>query len=617
MKALTVFLLISFTAAVQANCKVDPSKVILFVDTNESDLEIATAEKAACSRGERVVVVPKNYKDYRKYTEVITKTRNDLYECEKAKKPCVEVYNKMETALVNLDKFRRTQPDLQKAIKQSLAEIKEKKGKIQSLIISGHNGGGSFGGNKGSFGRQELNYMMEDLKDINEIKSVLLLGCYTGVQKEVMEWKKMFPDVRMIAGYDDSAPLSHRPQGHKFLSELLLKEKGLASQADAKKLQSYAQANLSSLFTLNSGLYLQCVDPKKNETEYYYGSKKKTKKFSVIDMEACKDQEKIKDLAAKVSKYYNGELEVPENTSSGELRQLYNLGRSLEHCFDPDAPIVNMNNVFNLLFYEGVKKSFAHHYKNDLETVEKNLQELTVEMMEANADAAISKTEKEYEKVKLKLEAMEKDPQGYLNSLEKAHKESREELEKFKSSPAFESIKQFFLPNGEFNYDSILPETPEVKAAYREYNAKRRKIRDVEYSLKDEKDFPGRAIRYAKEDVKDYERSLMRLKANKTQIPENFQKIKEMWIPTASNLTKKTRKETLENMHKIGGIIDLPYIPGKYKSQLYWLNSVTSNHLQHFQNPFSWHEFNGSSVERPQRDTALSRYYDPNAPDRW
>jgi hypothetical protein len=71
---LGLILLPTFANAQECKTKVDPSKIVLFIDTNKGDLEIETVQKAACARGERLVIVPKNYKEYTAYSVALEKT---------------------------------------------------------------------------------------------------------------------------------------------------------------------------------------------------------------------------------------------------------------------------------------------------------------------------------------------------------------------------------------------------------------------------------------------------------------------------------------------------------------------------------------------------------------
>ncbi|WPU64867.1 hypothetical protein [Peredibacter starrii] len=456
-----------------ASCQdsIKSDKYMLFIDTNESEREIETAEKAACARGEKMVIVPKNYKDYRTYMEEMAKAKKVAMDCTK-KNPtsttaCRDVQVAFRQSYEKMEKFRLSQPKIETGTDEALKEIKSKNGKLNNLIISGHDGGGEFGGAKGRMSREDLSKAMAKYKDINNVSTLMLLGCYTGVQKEIIEWKNIFPDVRMIGGYDDSAPLSDKPAGHQFITELLTKEKALIANADQKKLQNFTRANVKSLTLLNAAVYVNCEDGT-NKEEFYYTSKNRGKHFSPYGAKECHEKEKeFNDIITQMAPYETGEKEPPADTARGELRQLYIKARNLEHCSDFLKKEINVSNLFNLLFYQGIKDSFAAFYKDDLAAAEKAVEEM--------------------------------------------------------------------------------------KKKYPNY-------------------------------------------------------LKDIWVPTAENLAKHSRKEMLENIHNIHGILSKADLSREEKKVLRWTGHVSSRHLHEFGNPFSWHEYTSGTPEAPRYPLRLANY---------
>lgn len=467
---LTLLILPSY---VSASCQdtIKSNNFMLFIDTNESELEIATAEKAACARGEKILVVPKNYKEYRGIIKNIHQAEKDYTDCVKKNlaRPgtCLKETSNMVKAQEELPKFQSSQPKTDKAVEEVLKEIRSKKGKVSNLIISGHDGGGEFGGRKGKIDREDLKQIMKKYKDVNDVSTLMLLGCYTGVQQEINEWKNIFPEARMIAGYDDSAPLSDKPVGHQFITEILTKEKKLLAQADQKKLQDFTRDNLKSLGQLNAAVYLDCEEGQKGE-EYYYSSKHRSQSFALYGNSSCKGKEKdFDEILTQMGLYESGKKEPPTDTARGEIRQIYIKARNLEHCGQYFKKRLNLNNIFNLLFYEGVKKNFAAYYKSDL----------------AQADKVIK----------------------------------------------------------------------QLVAKYPNY-------------------------------------------------------LKDLWTPTGENLAKHSRKDLLTNIHRIHGILAKSDISEQHKRVLSWLADVTTHHLQHFQNPFSWHEYKSALPDSPDRPKLLSSH---------
>ncbi|WPU64865.1 hypothetical protein [Peredibacter starrii] len=600
-------LLVSIGAHAQCNKKVDPNKVILFIDTNNSELEIATTEKAACERGERLMVVPKNHKEYIKYTNAVIASTKKVERCRTAKTDCTSANAEYEKAQQELDKLSRSNKNISKQTQEALAEIKNSGAKLQNLTISGHDGGGHFGGYKGDFGRQELAAIMKNFKDINEVKSVLLLGCYTGVPKEIIEWKHIFPEVKIIAGYDGSAPLSDKPAGHQYISDILLKEKSLLKNAEQKKLQSYAKQNIQGLTQMNAAMYVYCSDGTK-EGEFYYGSLKEGKAFRPFDINECEGKRnQIEELISKVNQYYSGELEVPKNTASGELRQIYNEARRIEHCGEILQMELNLNAVFNLLFYEGAKQNFANYYKDDLAEAEKILSEFKLEDMEKGFNEAQEKQNKFIESIRAEIESLEKNPEAAVAAEQKKLEEFTKKRDALFNDPKFARVKSYINPeNGAYNgpmdlAENLVPLAQELMNSAMTYSA----------------------LKYTAEAVKANPQGMVLAKRQVLVSEENnqknqilaFQQLKEklakpenkVWVPTAKNLSSKTRKETLANIHNAHAILSVEGLPAKQRQALSWMVQASSAHLGYFQNPFSWHEFTGRT-EDPQFPIRLKDY---------
>ncbi|WP_408097839.1 hypothetical protein ACJVC5_02685 [Peredibacter sp. HCB2-198] len=592
-------LLLSIGAHAQCNKKVDPNKVILFIDTNNSELEIATTEKAACERGERLVVVPKNYKDYIKHTNAMISVSKKYEKCTKEKKDCSALQAEGQRIDKELQALKRSNKSIKKQTKEALDEIKAAGGKLQNLTISGHDGGGHFGGYKGDFGRYELGEMMKDYKDINEVNSVLLLGCYTGVPKEVIEWKHIFPDIKIIAGYDGSAPLSDKPAGHQYISDILLKEKSLLKNAEQKKLQTYAKQNIQGLTQMNAAMYLYCSDGTK-EGEFYYGSQKEGKAFRPFDIKECENKRtEIEALITKVNQYYSGELEIPKNTASGELRQIYNEARRIEHCGEILQMDLNLNSVFNLLFYEGTKQNFANYYKDDLAEAEKLLADLKFEDIEKGFNKSLEQLNKNIENLKSEIAALEKDPQAGVAAEQKKLDEELKKRDALFNDPKYSQVKNFINPEtGAYNgpmdlAQNLVPLAQELMNAAMAYSG-------AKYNFESVKANPAGMVMVKKQMLIIAEQSINQQTMAFKDLKEKFSKPEnKVWIPTAKNMNEKSRKDLLLNLHNASGLLSVPGVPDKQRQALTWMISATSAHLGYFQNPFSWHEFTGRT-EEPQ-----------------
>lgn len=478
MSRLIFFFLLLSPSLLRAECKkkIDPSKVILFVDTNWAGTEIATVEASACERGERLLVIPSDYKihdqlvmDYRKADQIYGKC---LKESSRKKIPYSACDAKEEARTKANDQMRSLNLDYRKLLRAELQKLKDSKSVVKSFIISGHDGGGLFGGDKGDFERDKVEEVFKDYPEVNKIESALLLGCYTGVRHEVKLWTSLFPELRLIGGYDASAPVSEKPEGLEYIKELLASEKTLLEKTDQKKLAKKINDHIKILNKISAGIYIKpyCVI-NSNVDAFYYGTDGKNKGLTEFLNGECKKPEvikEIKDTEIQYKKYNTGELNPPSDTTNGELRKIYNKARRFEHCIDEGGYSISLNYVFNLLFFEGTKKSFSKLYKNDLDKADK-----------------IFKNQK---------------------------------------NPS----------------------------------------------------------------------------------------IKEVWVPTAENLNTKSRKEILDNIHKIHALASNKELPADLVNILSWMGSISNQHLVYFMNPFSWHAYTGK-VEvpanyTPLKDNFIARY---------
>lgn len=606
---LTASCLFSFPLLAQTACnkKIDPSKVMLFVDTNNSEIEIETSRKAACERGEQLMIVPKNYKEYGKYTGPFNEASKRAERCSKSKgNACTNEIKALQEATKRMNEFVDAQPGFDKGIREALDEIKAKNGKLQVFTISGHDGGGEFGGNKGGFGRHALQEVMSDYQDINETSSVLLLGCYTGVQKEIYAWKNIFPKAKIIAGYDGSAPLADRPQGHQYLTDILLKEKQLLSQADEKKLVNFTKNNFQALNQLHAAMYLNCDEDK----EFYYGNDGSRKTFKIFNTKECLEKKsEVEAIAVEFQKYDSGELEPPLNTQ-GALRQLYNKARRLEHCVEQLEIDLDVNAVFNLLFYQGVKENFAIYYKDDLQEAEDIFKELNPASISEAMEQSVKNREGGLVILKSELEKVEKNPEAYIAEVQKNADNSKAELDKLLNDPAYAHLKGLVSADGQ--YTGLVLNPP--KEDQDKLNNLMEAISNHGYLSQNAtyvKENIEAVINEKKESIKFAEESLVKQRLSHQSIKDSMAKNGiPVWIPNKENLSKKTRKEMLQNIHNMNSLLSADALSDKQKKVVKWLNAVQANHLQHFQNPFSWHEYTGQ-VEAPFYPVRLTNFTNP------
>lgn len=595
----SVFLILTVIVYGQAfacDKKIDPSKVILFIDTNTSEPEIDRAEKAACARGEKLIIVPENFKMYKKIIDDHSKAEKELDSCIKknGRDKCEAAQEKASKTYNDLEEFNQKKGLLPDQTEKALEEIRNTGGKIQTMIISGHDGGGKFGGLKGSFDKNDMKQLMDQFSDINEVKSLLLLGCYTGVQKEILDWKSIFPQIALIGGYDGSAPLAHIPAGHQYLTDLLMKGQSMIEEAKKKNINDYAKKNLSTLLNLNAAVYLQCGD----DNNFYYSAKSRDLGFNQFNMKACENITKLKEIEAALAKYNNGDSEPPKDTAQGDLRKIYNDARALEHCFESKNINVDVSRVFNLLFYNGVKQSFAHFYKTDLKEAEDVLKSLDYQALKDAILADLSKNESDRATLIYDQKRMEENLPLYI---EAKKKEAEETQRKKEATFAFLSkeAKSAISMGDQIDFMKLQSLNPKDTAALNEYQKQIYAAFTAKAEYEGLAKNPEGSLNSMKLRASAQEKKISALKGFVAGLTGKKEDLKKVWIPTQENLLKKTRKEFLENQHVLSYALSLKGLSEEQKNSLYKAHNAAQTHLVYFQNPFSWHEYNGRKVDNP------------------
>jgi hypothetical protein len=581
-KLLFIFLLINVNS--WANCPnpINSSKIILFVDTNQSELEIATAQKAACQRGEKLMVVPKNYKEYGKFIAVEQKAYRDKKQCFETTRDfssCENFTKKHHEAMNALEEFKSKQPTISNNVEEALKEIKSNKAKIVSFNISGHDGGGHYGGSKGTFSRLQLAEIMSDFPEINEVESLLLLGCYTGVQREVSEWKMIFPKTKMIGGYDGSAPLSHRPQGHAYLEDLLTKEKQLLKINKSEEVDLQVKSLIKGLDQLHAAIYLKPECSQKDDNSYYYGSKL-DRIFTAYEPDQCEVAgTELGPLIGRIRKFESGENE-PSRERSQEIRQIYNTVRTHEHCIPSLGLPLNANHVFNLLFYEDIKKNFAHYFEEDLKEAETIVSSINMEEIINGQMEELKKSIEHLEQKQVDYDLFNKDPKKYLKKEQESLKSLQEEFQVINSE--LQSLNKSYLE---------LSEDERKKA--NQSNELQFKILNKQNDLRILEQMPAYFKDLKLNDINASSGEIARRQHVIDDLKKDSDQFKNIWVPGAKNLEKKSRKELLDNQHQLHRLMMMGGINGKVMGALAWVSMITANHLVSFHNPFSWHEYTG------------------------
>ena len=304
----------------------ESGKTIIFLDLNDNPKEIDSARKAACKRGESLIVMPNSGEAFSQDT--------------------------LDQLLTGLEKSGVS---------------------VNSLILSGHDGGGQFGGTNGYVSKSMLNEVMQDHPKTQEsVSSVLLLGCYTGVKQEIFDWKQILPKVNLIAGYEGQAPLGDKPAGHSYIEGVLAREKEMNEVKSEKELEKILKKGIKHISSISAAMYVQpkmCAPGTEHESGFYFRPLKGRDALQDLETQECIHENETNGpiMLEKFMAYYRGEKEIPKETHGSELREIYNYFREKGHCFEAKRKYPSADKVLFTLFFDGVKKNFAFFNKGPLD----------------------------------------------------------------------------------------------------------------------------------------------------------------------------------------------------------------------------------------------------------
>lgn len=350
-----IFTLFLSTGLLAAEClrPVDPLRVVVFVDTRNSTQEVASAKRAACERGETFKHIGKN---------------------------------------INYNNFSKEMTTLAHQGKA-----------VTSLVVSGHDGGGSIHGDNGNeldkddvIKAMKLAYQKKPAL-LNKFQSVHMWGCWTNGPGEVASWRKELPSLKLISGFIDMAPINTAKASSTILEDILKKERELLNKKDKKDLHDSLKLieNINQTF---AAVYIEAC----NENLYYY----RKDRLEDDDIENTSDprftpgahyvnfdntfncQKKPADYLEKrekIKRYYLGYDPIPQDTAGGELRGLYKFARNNSQCLSRD-PVFNGDRLLMMTFFENVKQNFSRTFKTEINEADAAYREIIASMKNPGFD---------------------------------------------------------------------------------------------------------------------------------------------------------------------------------------------------------------------------------------
>lgn len=527
----------------------ESGKTIIFLDLNNNPMEIASAQRAACKRGESLLVFPK---------------------------PGQKSFN-----IAELD--------------QKLSELKASNTQVNSLLISGHDGGGDFGGEHGAVTKLDLVAVVERHPELKEsVTSLLLLGCYTGVKQEIFDWKEVLPKTNLIAGYEGQAPLGDKPAGHSYIEGVLLKEKAINEVKSKRELDQVLKRGIRHISSISAAMYIHpqmCAPGTQHESGFYFRPLKGRNALEDFTTAECTriratDAPRVRE---KYLKYYRGEIEIPRNTNGTELRQIYNFFRENGHCFAEDKNYPTAEKVLFTLFFHGVQKNFAEHFADTLEEDAIKIDELR-ESVDQKLDGAIIETQTLVDLMDERISRHKPTFGEEMIALGDMRKELGQKLiEKYG-----EGVMWL-----DFDHSKLDPEDKEIYnklAGIRSYHSL---LMEMQYTLSmNGNNSDALSTDQLRAVQKIYQDNILNRQAEYRA--ETKKLLEQVQTPTAEFLEKSSRAEIMRNQFHLEALSTNPF----FNQHLGYMRSksLINDHLVGLNCiPFDWHEYTSdSSAARPE-----------------
>jgi len=262
---------------------------ILFIDLNNVEAEIVVARQEAAKRGEKLIILPTDRQKFknenREYSRIsmeLNHTYTKLDKCEETGKECESLRRTAESLNGRLSKLTKIEYD----VNMLNAELANLSSNISTVMISGHDGDGSFNGDFGSIRSDQFLAAFKKFKGRNDIQSLYLLGCNSVTAHTLGGlWKASFPNAKFIAGYEETGYLRENAQGHEFIRGLLSQEKNILASKTAEE----AMRKFQRISPTNPKYgTAACFHPSDQEPQFFSIVQKKN--VSLRNELQCKDQ---------------------------------------------------------------------------------------------------------------------------------------------------------------------------------------------------------------------------------------------------------------------------------------------------------------------------------------
>ncbi len=394
---------------------------ILFIDTNNSPEEIAAAKKGADARGEKLVVVPTRTPEQQKVLDQIHQYELQIAVATKEGTVAWREMDQFRTQLQNeqqkghpnqarvnqlnalIDaayaKMQKADEAAQSKIDPIIAKEKtlihkvnlsvssdeirqvvkshhDQKKPFSTIVFSGHHDSAAFSGILGSISKDDVVNTFKTWPDMaGGVKSGLGLGCYSATPAENEWWRKSFPKIQLIAGFDAGGPAASQPANRAFIEDFLTKDASIRKVGENKQTEhnlhliSGMVHDLNGFDGMNTAVCTKDIYIGRNTGEF--DVTKATTLCTQKDLDAL---QKVYPRVTTMVLSAESKENPPCDGQHSWLRDYYNSLRGHQHCANPVEklgydyiPLVDdADAVIRLIDFQEVYENFKIYYKNQL-----------------------------------------------------------------------------------------------------------------------------------------------------------------------------------------------------------------------------------------------------------
>lgn len=338
----------------------------LFIDINLSKNEGRTVENWSLSNGVVFDLIPSNAK----YLWNL-KTRSDNYG-RAMEKASLNEHADLYVKKIEID--REIMANLKSAISETdqyLSQLESSGEKLTTLIISGHHStdGSWYGGGVLMSEGLPTGYLQSLVNThpsiAQTVQTIILAGCFSATQPEIIDALKAFPKVTVIAGYSGKGYLDEDTEGSTYIKNALSLSKAVRAGINEDQLQAALKKMYAESPDKALGLYVRI-----NQGAFIHngllGSKVFTPYQSPFLNCSLFNSDTLPGLIEKLNLYTQGNLIDITNKGRTDLLDIYTQFQNNQHCMadqlGKNTAQQLKNKAFLMRFYTSVKQNFYQTY---------------------------------------------------------------------------------------------------------------------------------------------------------------------------------------------------------------------------------------------------------------